>query len=346
MSAGEALIHARGLTKQFGDLTAVDGIDFDVQRGEAFGFLGPNGAGKSSTMRMIGCVSPADRRHAARARPRPGARRPGDPRSPRRRAAARHARQRAHRAREPPHLRPLLRPLAQGVAHARRRAARVRPALRARDGHGRAALRRHEAPPDDRALARQRSRAAAARRADDRPRPAGAARRLGQALPPQAAGRDARADDALHGRGGAALRPARDHGPRQDRRGGLAARADPAALDARGRRAALSPAIRRTSRPSVFDGQVARIEVLPDRAASLHRRRRRARPASRTSGCSRRACSSAARRSRTSSSASPAARSSTDGRTRFARTSTGCVFVSARRGAAASSRASSTRCCT
>jgi len=58
MSAGEALIHARGLTKRFGDLTAVDGIDFDVERGEAFGFLGPNGAGKSSTMRMIGCVSP------------------------------------------------------------------------------------------------------------------------------------------------------------------------------------------------------------------------------------------------------------------------------------------------
>src|SRR5213082_2566445 len=37
---------------------AVDGIDFDLYRGEAFGFLGPNGAGKSSTMRMIGCVSP------------------------------------------------------------------------------------------------------------------------------------------------------------------------------------------------------------------------------------------------------------------------------------------------
>jgi lipooligosaccharide transport system ATP-binding protein len=54
----DALIHARGLTKQFGSLRAVDGIDFDVARGEAFGFLGPNGAGKSSTMRMIGCVSP------------------------------------------------------------------------------------------------------------------------------------------------------------------------------------------------------------------------------------------------------------------------------------------------
>ena len=44
--------------KRFGDLTAVDGVDFDVQRGEAFGFLGPNGAGKTSTMRMVGCVSP------------------------------------------------------------------------------------------------------------------------------------------------------------------------------------------------------------------------------------------------------------------------------------------------
>jgi len=52
------LVHARGLKKRFGDLVAVDGIDFDVERGEAFGFLGPNGAGKTSTMRMIGCVSP------------------------------------------------------------------------------------------------------------------------------------------------------------------------------------------------------------------------------------------------------------------------------------------------
>jgi lipooligosaccharide transport system ATP-binding protein len=52
------LVHARGLIKRFGNLVAVDGVDFDVQQGEAFGFLGPNGAGKSSTMRMIGCVSP------------------------------------------------------------------------------------------------------------------------------------------------------------------------------------------------------------------------------------------------------------------------------------------------
>jgi lipooligosaccharide transport system ATP-binding protein len=54
----EVLVRARGLIKRFGSFTAVDGIDFDLYRGEAFGFLGPNGAGKSSTMRMIGCVSP------------------------------------------------------------------------------------------------------------------------------------------------------------------------------------------------------------------------------------------------------------------------------------------------
>jgi len=52
------LVVAEGLTKRFGGFTAVDGIDFTVRRGEAFGFLGPNGAGKSSTMRMLGCVSP------------------------------------------------------------------------------------------------------------------------------------------------------------------------------------------------------------------------------------------------------------------------------------------------
>jgi lipooligosaccharide transport system ATP-binding protein len=52
------LILARQLTKRFGDLLAVDGIDFEVAKGEAFGFLGPNGAGKTSTMRMIGGVSP------------------------------------------------------------------------------------------------------------------------------------------------------------------------------------------------------------------------------------------------------------------------------------------------
>lgn len=54
----EVLIEARGLTKKFGDLMAVDNIDFQVFKGECFGFLGPNGAGKTTTMKMINCVLP------------------------------------------------------------------------------------------------------------------------------------------------------------------------------------------------------------------------------------------------------------------------------------------------
>ncbi len=52
------IVSARNLTKKYGDLTAVDGISFDIEEGECFGFLGPNGAGKTSTVRMIHCVSP------------------------------------------------------------------------------------------------------------------------------------------------------------------------------------------------------------------------------------------------------------------------------------------------
>ena len=59
MSGPESLVHARGLTKRYANgFTAVDGVDFDVFPGKAFGFLGPNGAGKTSTMRMIACSSP------------------------------------------------------------------------------------------------------------------------------------------------------------------------------------------------------------------------------------------------------------------------------------------------
>ena len=54
----EPIIEARGLTKRYGALTAVDTISFAVQPGEVFGFLGPNGAGKTTTMKMIQCVSP------------------------------------------------------------------------------------------------------------------------------------------------------------------------------------------------------------------------------------------------------------------------------------------------
>ena len=59
----ESLVVGRGLSKKFGEFTAVDNIDFHIEAGEAFGFLGPNGAGKSSTMRMIGAVSPPTSGH-------------------------------------------------------------------------------------------------------------------------------------------------------------------------------------------------------------------------------------------------------------------------------------------
>ena len=54
----EVLIEAIKLTKKFGDLVAVDGVDFEIFKGENFGFLGPNGAGKTTTMNVIQGVSP------------------------------------------------------------------------------------------------------------------------------------------------------------------------------------------------------------------------------------------------------------------------------------------------
>ncbi|MCC7144525.1 MAG: ATP-binding cassette domain-containing protein [Candidatus Eisenbacteria bacterium] len=51
-------IQIRALTKRYGELTAVNGIDFDVRSGECVGVLGPNGAGKTTTVKMITCFTP------------------------------------------------------------------------------------------------------------------------------------------------------------------------------------------------------------------------------------------------------------------------------------------------
>jgi ABC-2 type transport system ATP-binding protein len=53
MSNDSSAIEARSLTKRFGDVLAVDAVDFDVRKGEVFGFLGPNGAGKTTTINML-----------------------------------------------------------------------------------------------------------------------------------------------------------------------------------------------------------------------------------------------------------------------------------------------------
>jgi len=52
------IISVRGLTKLYGELRAVDRVDFDIKRGECFGFLGPNGAGKTTVMSIICCLLP------------------------------------------------------------------------------------------------------------------------------------------------------------------------------------------------------------------------------------------------------------------------------------------------
>ena len=83
MKTNQPAITARNLTKRFGDFTAVDGINFEVRRGEIFGFLGPNGAGKTTTIRMmLGLLQPtageievlgiAMSNHPERIRPRIG----------------------------------------------------------------------------------------------------------------------------------------------------------------------------------------------------------------------------------------------------------------------------------
>ncbi|MBN1855252.1 MAG: ABC transporter ATP-binding protein [Pirellulales bacterium] len=53
MTTESLAIEARNLTKRFGDVLAVDAVDFDVREGEVFGFLGPNGAGKTTTINML-----------------------------------------------------------------------------------------------------------------------------------------------------------------------------------------------------------------------------------------------------------------------------------------------------
>jgi len=57
----KAVIQAKGLTRKFGNLVAVDHVTFEIFQGEIFGFLGSNGAGKTTTVRMLtGVIDPTD----------------------------------------------------------------------------------------------------------------------------------------------------------------------------------------------------------------------------------------------------------------------------------------------
>jgi ABC-2 type transport system ATP-binding protein len=55
----EAIVHVENLTKRFGEFTAVDGVSFEIRKGEILGLLGPNGAGKTTTIQMLlGLITP------------------------------------------------------------------------------------------------------------------------------------------------------------------------------------------------------------------------------------------------------------------------------------------------
>ena len=57
---GAAPIEVRGLTKRYGEIVAVDGVDLTIERGDVFGYLGPNGAGKTTSLRMmLGLIRPS-----------------------------------------------------------------------------------------------------------------------------------------------------------------------------------------------------------------------------------------------------------------------------------------------
>jgi ABC-type glutathione transport system ATPase component len=60
----EVVLRTKGLVKRFGSITAVDGLDLEVRRGEVVGLLGPNGAGKSTTIGMVRGSSPPTARTA------------------------------------------------------------------------------------------------------------------------------------------------------------------------------------------------------------------------------------------------------------------------------------------
>ena len=164
----DILIHATGLTKRFGDFTAVDGIDFELGAVRPSASSARTAPGKSSTMRMIGCVSPPSGGELSILGMDPVSRRPGDQGPARRGAARGHPGRGADRPGEPADLRPVLRPAQGGDRRADGQAAGLRPARRAGRRPGRAAVGRHEAAAHHRQVADQRAGDPDPGRADDR----------------------------------------------------------------------------------------------------------------------------------------------------------------------------------
>ena len=217
---GSPAIRVRGLTKRYGDVQAVAGVDFDVAAGEIFGLLGPNGAGKTTTVEILeGLRAPDDgevtvlgidvARGADELKPRIGV------------------------SLQTAALYPKL-TVTEVLDLFRSFYPRARPTARADRGPrpGRAAQRADQCPlrrpapaAGGRPRTRQRSRARLPRRADDRARSGGAPIAVGPRPGHEGERPDDPADDALHGGGRGPVRSPRDHGPRPDHRDGHGRRA-------------------------------------------------------------------------------------------------------------------------
>ena len=181
-------ISTEKLVRQFDGLTAVDGVDLEIEQGEIYGFLGPNGAGKSTTVRML-CTLLAPtagravgRRLRRRHRARQGAA------AHRRRAAGGGARPQADRRRAAAPAGPALRAVPRTRStSASRELAELVDIGDALDRPHRHLLGRHEAPPRPGRRARPQPRGAVPRRAHDRPRPGEPGQGVGGGAPAQRA---------------------------------------------------------------------------------------------------------------------------------------------------------------
>ena len=212
------IIHTEDLTKVYPgtDFAAVDQLNLDVRAGEIFGLLGPNGAGKTTTAGMLTTrVVPTSGRAFLAGVDVGGA--PGAGQAAERdRLAAEHPGPAAHRLGEPVLPRTAVRHGGQGVQADRRRPARAVPAVQVGQGVGVRAVGRHGPAAHGGAGDLPPAVGAVPRRADRGTGPAEPAGAVGPARRAAPRRPDHPAHHALHGRGGPALRPGRDHGPRPD----------------------------------------------------------------------------------------------------------------------------------